>query len=119
MPFLVAAHVAELVAIVFSVSWGPIVLALPWVAVAMLWHVGRVYANTGNGWLAAKKDDDGDAGLVVTADTVTLALRNLPIPALSKAFKDGWQPTFITQPVREGLGYATVFCLPLGVTRAR
>ena len=82
----------------------------------MLWHVGRVYANQGNGWLAAKKGDGTDAGLVVTADTVTLALRNLPIPALSKAFKDGWMPTFVTLPVREGRGYATVFSLPLGVT---
>ena len=116
VPFLIAAHVAEIVAIVLSVSWGPIFLALPWLAVGMLWHVGRVYANTGNGWLAAKKGTTTDTGLVVTADTVTLALRNLPIPALSKAFKDGWQPTFHTQPVREGLGYATVFSLPLGVT---
>ena len=118
VPFVVAAHVAELVAIVLSVTWGPIVLAVPWVAVAMLWHVGRVYASTGNGWLAAKKDDAADAGLVVTADTVTLALRNLPIPALSKAFKDGWQPTFYTQPVREGLGYATVYSLPARRHRA-
>jgi S-DNA-T family DNA segregation ATPase FtsK/SpoIIIE len=116
VPFEVAARLVEIVAIVLSVTWGPIVLALPWVAVAALWHVGRAYANQGNGWLAAKKGDADDAGLVVTADTVTLALRNLPIPALAKAFRDGWQPTFYTQPVREGLGYATVYSLPLGVT---
>ena len=61
-PFKVAAHVAEIVAIVFSVAWGPIVLALPWIGMWALWHVGRVYANTGNGWLAAKKDDEADTG---------------------------------------------------------
>ena len=116
VPLEVAARVAELVAIVLSVSWGPIVLAVPWIAMGALWHVGRVHANAGSGWLAAKKPDEDETGLVVTADTVVLALQNLPIPALRKAFKEGWKPTFLTLPVREGRGYATVYSLPLGVT---
>ena len=115
-PFEVVAHIVEWVAIAFSVAWGPVVLALPWIAVGALWHVGRGHANAGSGWLAAKKDDDADTGLVVTADTIVLALQNLQIPALRKAFKDGWKPTFHTLPVRDGRGYSAVFSLPLGVT---
>ncbi len=117
-PFEVVAHIVEWVAIAFSVAWGPVVLALPWIAAGALWHTGRGYANAGSGWLAAKKDDDADTGLVVTADTIVLALQNLQIPALRKAFKEGWKPTFHTLPVRDGRGYTTVYSLPLGVTAA-
>ena len=118
VPFEVAARVAELVAIVLSVSWGPVVLALPWISVGALWHIGRGYANAGSGWLAAKKADDADTGVIVTTDTIVLALQNLQIPALRKAFKEGWKPTFHTLPVRDGRGYTTVYSLPLGVTAA-
>ncbi len=55
---------------------------------------------------------------MVTADTIVLALQNLQIPALRKAFKEGWKPTFHTLPVRDGRGYTTVYSLPLGVTAA-
>jgi DNA segregation ATPase FtsK/SpoIIIE, S-DNA-T family len=118
VPFELVARVAELAAIVLSVAWGPVVLALPWIAMGALWHVGRGYANAGNGWLAARKDDGADTGVVVTADTIVLALQNLQIPALRKAFKEGWKPTFHTLPVRDGRGYTTVYSLPLGVTAA-
>ena len=64
----------------------------------------------------AGKQDGEDAGIVVTADTIVLALQHLPIPALRQAFKDGWKPTFHTLPVRDGRGYSAVFSLPLGVT---
>lgn len=68
------------------------------------------------GWLAPAKDDD-DAGLVITADTIVVALQNLDkIPALKRAFKDGWRPTFHMLPVRDGRGYSAVFSVPLGVT---
>jgi DNA segregation ATPase FtsK/SpoIIIE, S-DNA-T family len=53
---------------------------------------------------------------VVAADTIVLALQHLPIPALRKAFKDGWRPTFHTLPVKDGRGYSAVYSLPLGVT---
>ena len=117
-PFEVVARIVEWIAIAVSVSWGPVVLALPWIAAGALWHVGRGHANAGSGWLAAKKDDDADTGLVVTADTIVLALQNLQIPALRKAFKEGWKPVFHTLPVRDGRGYTTVYSLPLGVTAA-
>ena len=53
---------------------------------------------------------------MITADTIVLALQNLPIPDLRKAFKEGWAPAFDLLPVRDGRGYSAVFRLPLGVT---
>ncbi len=115
-PIRTVAQITEWIAIAFSVSWGPFLLAAPWITVAVFWWVGRAYANASmTGWTVARKSDD-DSGLVVTADTVVLALQHLPVPALKKAFKDGWTPAFHTMPVRDGRGYAAVCSLPLGVT---
>ncbi len=115
-PILVTAHVIELVAVVLSVAWGPILLALPWIALVTLWWAGRAHARTSaTGWLAARRQDE-DAGAVVTADTIVLALQNLPIAPLKRAFKDGRVPVFDQSPVRDGRGYSAVFRLPLGVT---
>jgi S-DNA-T family DNA segregation ATPase FtsK/SpoIIIE len=116
VPIQVAARVVEIIVVVLSVAWGPLLLALPWVAVAWLWWAGRAYARSAtSGWMAAVRPDD-DAGIVVTADTIVLALQNVRIPELKKAFKEGWRPTFDQVPVRDGRGYSTVFRLPLGVT---
>jgi S-DNA-T family DNA segregation ATPase FtsK/SpoIIIE len=115
VPFRTAARIAEIVAIVFSVAWGPIVLSLPWIALGALWWTGRGYAAA-SGWTEAGKQDGEDGGLVVTADTIVLAMQNLRIPELRKAAKDGWKPTFHTLPVRDGRGYSATFSLPLGVT---
>jgi len=117
VPFLAVADVVEAIVLVVSVTWGPLVLALPWIALATLWWAGRSYASTATtGWLAAARPDPGELGMVVTADTIVLALQNLPVPALRRAFKDGWKPSFHLQPVRDGRGYSAVFGLPLGVT---
>lgn len=117
VPFLVVAKVVEIVAIVFSIAWGPIVLGAPWVAIVALWWFGRAYARGAtSGWMVASRESD-DAGLVVTADTIVLALQHLDkLPALKKAFKEGWQPVFYLTPVRDGRGYSAVFSVPLGVT---
>ena len=116
-PFEVVAHIVGWAVIAFSVSWGPVLLALPWIGLGALWWTGRAHANANmTGWLAPPKDDD-DTGLVITADTIVVALQNLDkIPALKRAFKDGWRPTFHTLPVRDGRGYSAVFSVPLGVT---
>jgi S-DNA-T family DNA segregation ATPase FtsK/SpoIIIE len=117
VPFLVVAKVTEIIAIVFSVAWGPFILGAPWAALIVLWWFGRGYARMATtGWMVASKADE-DAGLVVTADTIVLALQNLDkIPALKRAFKEGWRPTMYLSPTRDGRGYASVFSLPLGVT---
>ena len=116
-PFMDVASIVEWTAIAFSVAWGPVLLALPGIAVGALWWTGRAHANANmTGWMVPRKNDDG-TGLVVTADTIVLALQNLDkIPALKRAFKESWRPTFHTLPVRDGRGYSAVFSVPLGVT---
>ena len=115
VPFQVTARVVEVVVIVFSVAWGPIILSLPWIVLGALWWTGRGYARAA-GWETARKPGDEDGGMVITADTIVLALQHLRIAELKKAAKDGWKPSFHMLPVRDGRGYSAVFSLPLGVT---
>src|SRR6185437_16623307 len=116
-PFKAVAAFTQWVAIAFSVSWGPFLLAAPWIAVLVLYLAGRSYANASlTSWAVAGKQDGEDDGIVITADTIVLALQHMPIPALRQAFKNDWKPVFHTTPVREGRGYAAVFSNPLGVT---
>jgi S-DNA-T family DNA segregation ATPase FtsK/SpoIIIE len=116
-PVKVAARIAEWAAIAFSVSWGPFLLALPWIIVLVLYLAGRSYANASlTSWSVARKDDGEDAGIVITADTIVLALQHMPLPPLRQAFKNDWRPVFHTLPVRDGRGYSSVFSLPLGGT---
>jgi S-DNA-T family DNA segregation ATPase FtsK/SpoIIIE len=117
VPFVAVAHLVMLVILVVSVSWGPFVIGAPWIGLAMLWWIGKRHAQgmTG-GWLAAAQPDGEDGGMVVTADTIVLALQHMPVPALKTAFKDGWIPQFTTTPVRDGQGYEAEFSVPLGVT---
>lgn len=118
LPTEFAARVTDTAFAVATAAWGPVMIAAPFAALAALWHVGRKHALAGNaGWLTAGKSADADAGAVVTADTIVVALQHLgKIPELKAAFKAGWRPTFHLQPVREGRGYAAVFEPPLGVT---
>jgi DNA segregation ATPase FtsK/SpoIIIE, S-DNA-T family len=116
VPVKVVASIAEWVAIAFSVSYGPFLLALPWIVIGVLYWIGRSYANAAlTGWAVADKQDE-ETGLVITADTIVLALQHLPLPALRAAFKNDWRPVFHTLPVRDGRGYSAVFSVPLGVT---
>jgi S-DNA-T family DNA segregation ATPase FtsK/SpoIIIE len=117
LPTEFVAHVTDTAFVIVSAAWGPVMIAAPVAALAALWHVGRRHALGGTAaWLSAGKAEAADAGVVVTADTIVLALQHLPIKALTAAFKAGWVPTFHLQPVREGRGYAAVFEPPLGVT---
>ena len=116
-PVKAVAEFIAWVAVAFSVAWGPFLLAAPWIVVLVLYLAGRSYANASlTSWSVAGKDDGEDPGLVVTADTIVLALQHLPNPALKAAFKNDWRPVFHTLPVRDGRGYSAVFSLPLGVT---
>jgi DNA segregation ATPase FtsK/SpoIIIE, S-DNA-T family len=89
---------------------------VPLAFIAVLWHFGRRGGDLAPGWSTAAKPGDTDKGLVVTADTIVLALQNIPVPAMAKAFKDRWRPSFSLQPVRDGRGYEAEFSVPLGVT---
>jgi DNA segregation ATPase FtsK/SpoIIIE, S-DNA-T family len=115
VPFQVAGHIALITGIVFSVTWGPVLILLAFIGLAMLWQVGRTAG--GAMWDMASKHDAEDTGIVITADTIALALQHVDkIPALKKAYKDGWMPTFTQQPVKDGRGYFAIHSLPLGVT---
>jgi DNA segregation ATPase FtsK/SpoIIIE, S-DNA-T family len=117
VPFTIAARVVEVIAAVVSVAWGPVLLAVPWLALGALWHAGRAHAATvPGGWLSAPSADAADGGMVVTADTIVVALKHMPVPALGQAFREGWRPVFTLQPVRDGRGYEAEFSVPLGVT---
>jgi S-DNA-T family DNA segregation ATPase FtsK/SpoIIIE len=117
VPFEVTADIVKWAVIAVSVSYGPVLLALPWIALAALWHVGRTASAPAGGWDVAGKDGEEDGGIVITADSIVLALQNTHgIPALAKAFKDGWRPVFHTLPVKDGKGYSAIFSVPMGVT---
>lgn len=95
--------------------------------VGLLWYLNRLGKRHGEKhvpqWVRADAEPVDDAArILVTADGIVRALQHLPIPALSRAFKDGWMPTFALIPTREGegafKGYRAVFDLPMGVTPA-
>lgn len=111
-------------------TWDAAVTVSPWAlgiagaaSLVGLHHRGRrVAQNTSNGgWSEAGGGDvDDQPRTLVTADGIVRALQHLAIPALTKAFKDGWQPSFALVPTREGegqfKGYRCMFDLPMGVT---
>jgi S-DNA-T family DNA segregation ATPase FtsK/SpoIIIE len=115
VPVKAVAKLVWFIAIVVTAAWLPTAIITPFVVLLALWHVGRTSGDT-TGWMILNRPGEQDLGIVVTADTIVLALQHLPIPALRKAFKEGWSPTFSQPPVRDGKGYWTVPSLPLGVT---
>ena len=88
----------------------------PVAALLILHRAGSQAGGLAPGWSLAAKPGDEGRGLVVTADGIVLALQNTPVPALKKAFKDGWKPSFQLTPIRDGEGYSAVFSTPMGVT---
>jgi len=115
-PYIWVAHGVSLAVQVASLASTVAMIAVPLMIVLTLHHLGRHAGEHAPSWAVTAKPDEQDGGLVVTADTIVLALENIQVAALKKAFKDGWRPTFETQPVRDGRGYQSVFSLPLGVT---
>ena len=95
--------------------WGPVALAVPWLLLAGLWHVGRNHGAVPR-WAAPTNGPD-HATVIVTPGGIAAALLHLGIAAMNKAVKDGWQVEFATPPVRvNGRGYQATFSLPMGVT---
>ena len=91
----------------------------PWIGLLYLWHLGRRADVAALAWLRSTTGD-AEAGVLVTADAIVRALQHLNVPAMTRAFKDGWMPRFDLTPTREGQGafkgYRAIFDLPLGVT---
>jgi S-DNA-T family DNA segregation ATPase FtsK/SpoIIIE len=104
------------VAWLVTVVWLPLVLAAPWVAVAVLWQLGRTH-GTVPAWAASTAVREQE-GVVVTPGGIAAALAHLGgIPKLTEAIKKGWEVEFLTPPVRvNNCGYHAVFSTPRGVT---
>jgi S-DNA-T family DNA segregation ATPase FtsK/SpoIIIE len=119
-------HIAEVVAptaavidfvhllcVIVGVVWGPALTLAPWAALLGLWAVGKARGAAPTWAMPAggdKRDVVPDEGAILDA------LRNLGIAPLNKAFKDGWQPRWVSPTVRLGNGWHSQLQLPLGVT---
>ncbi|MFH9244685.1 cell division protein FtsK [Streptomyces lydicus] len=102
------------VCVVVSVVWGPLVAAAPWLALLGLWAVGRS-RGTAPAW--AKPEAEGEKRDVVPDEGAILdALRHLGIGPLNQAFKQGWQPRWVSPTTRMGNGWHTRLQTPMGVT---
>jgi S-DNA-T family DNA segregation ATPase FtsK/SpoIIIE len=109
VPVQVTAHVVLLAGIAISVSYGPVLLALPWLAIAVLWHVGRT-AGTGPAW--ARTSADPDANVEIDERLLAQALEAMRIPQIRDYLKQGLPLQFITPCRQEGRGTYAQIRLP-------
>jgi len=84
------------------------------VAVAGLRHLGQRDGHLPR-W-AAPADEPDARDVVPDEGAILQALRNLNLGALNKAFREGWQPRWVSGTGRQGNGWHTQLQLPLGVT---
>jgi S-DNA-T family DNA segregation ATPase FtsK/SpoIIIE len=116
-PFEVVAHIVMWVAIVISVTWGPVLLAAPWIGLGALWWTGKNAAGSGPSWLRTTADPDADVSIDET--TIARALEALRIPQIRDYLKQGLPLQYITPCRRDGRGTHAVIRLPAGVTAER
>lgn len=112
-PFEAVLSVAQALAWVVAIAWGPLILAAPWLLVLALWWVGR-RTGTAPAWTQTAGAATADA-IVVDERAIALALANLRVAAINQYFKAGGLLTFVTMPHRDGdLGVAAEVRLPPG-----
>lgn len=99
----------------WAAAWAPAGLGLAGLGLGyMAWKTGRD-SETLPGWI--NRPETGESRDVVPDEGAILsALRNLGIPALNRAFKDGWVPRWVQGTGRDGKGWRTQLELPQGVT---
>ncbi|TQM43928.1 cell division protein FtsK [Pseudonocardia cypriaca] len=98
-----------------TVVWLPLMLAAPWLALAVLWQLGRAHGRV-PAWAAPVRSQEHE-NVIVTPGGIATALAHLGISKLNEAIKKGWEVEFLTPPVRvNNCGYHAVFSLPWGVT---
>lgn len=101
------------VAFIAGVVWDPLLYALPWLAIAAAWAVGR-HQHAAPAWALPADAEDRD--VVPDEGAILRALGNLGIAPLNRAIKDGWQPRWVSPTTRSGNGWHTQLQLPMGVT---
>lgn len=100
-------------AFIAGVVWDPLLVSLPWLAVAAAWAVGR-HQHTAPAWALPVEEQAQDA--VPDEGAILRALGGLGIAPLNKAIKEGWQPRWVQPTTRSGNGWHTQLQLPIGVT---
>jgi S-DNA-T family DNA segregation ATPase FtsK/SpoIIIE len=115
-PFKDLASFVQTTLAILNAVWAPTLFLAAVGGLGWLWRTGRAHLSASNtGWAAALMPAKSETGIIVTADGIVRALQKLGLPKLNAAFKEGWIPTFLTSPIREGSGYRAIFELPLGV----
>ncbi len=112
-PLAATIELVSWVAFIAGVVWEPLLYALPWLALAGAWTVGR-HQHTAPAWALPADAEDRD--VVPDEGAILRALGNLGIAPLNKAIKDGWQPRWVSPTTRSGNGWHTQLQLPMGVT---
>jgi S-DNA-T family DNA segregation ATPase FtsK/SpoIIIE len=114
-PLQAAVDLIAWVAWLVTVVWLPLMLAAPWLALAVLWQLGRAHGRV-PAWAAPVRSHEHE-NVIVTPGGIATALVHLGIGKLNEAIKKGWEVEFLTPPVRvNNCGYHAVFSLPWGVT---
>ncbi|WP_151477744.1 ATP-binding protein [Streptomyces albicerus] len=105
----------RLVALIAGVVWDPMLFALPWIALAAVWAIGR-HSRTAPQWaLPPHQRDDGGP---VTPSIVVTAFRDLGISALRRAIEDMGDvgAAMLSPIVMAGCGVEVDVTLPSGVS---
>ncbi|WP_216587530.1 cell division protein FtsK [Streptomyces brasiliscabiei] len=100
------------VAFIAGVVWEPLLVALPFLALAAVWAVGRSQ-HTAPVWALPVDGDERD--VVPDENAILRALGNLGIAPLNKAIREGWKPRWVQPTTRSGNGWHTQLQLPMGV----
>jgi S-DNA-T family DNA segregation ATPase FtsK/SpoIIIE len=113
-PLAFTIQAIEVTAAVGAFLWAPALAITPWAILTALWAVGRHQGAAPQWALPEGRRDSQD--VVPDEGAIMNALRHLGIAPLNKAFKEGWQPRWVSGTGRLGNGWHTQLQLPLGVT---
>lgn len=100
------------VAFIAGIVWDPLLTALPFIALAAVWAVGRNQKSAPT-WALPVDGDERD--VVPDENAIMRALGKLGIPPLNAALKEGWKPRWVQPSTRSGNGWHAQLQLPEGV----
>ena len=100
------------VAFLAGVIWEPLLYALPLLALAGAWKVGRSQ-QTAPTWALPVDADERD--VVPDENAIMRALGKLHLAPLNRAIKEGWKPRWVQPSTRAGNGWHAQLQLPEGV----
>jgi len=116
-PFMVTVDVIRAAITLAAILWGPAVIVSLCAGLIALWAIGRSRRELPT-WLMAPAELAAEQrDLVPDEGAILSALRNLGYPALTRAFKEGWVPRWVTATERvDDMAHHTQVLLPQGVT---